>query len=339
MSEVGEFGLIKLLAEAFGIPYPPSREGRQAGLLVGLGDDAAVAPRPDGPVIWTTDTLVAGVHFLPERSSWQDVGWKALAVNLSDIAAMGGTPHLSLVTLLLPPDFCVEDALDLYRGLHAAAEEYGVTLAGGDIVRAPVFAVTVALSGLALTGALGQSRVLTRSAARPGDVVAVSGTVGDAAGGVRLLQAGSAFETDAERRLRDAQQRPRPRISLGRQAVRAGLRCAIDVSDGLVQDLRHVATASRAGIRVEANRVPTSDALRAVFPGEAAGLALSGGEDYELVLIGPRPAVEGLIDASETPLTEIGEVYAADEPHVAVIDEAGREVPLPRAGWDHLTRP
>ncbi|HWO73176.1 MAG TPA: thiamine-phosphate kinase [Dehalococcoidia bacterium] len=336
VSEVGEFGLIRLLAESFGIAYPPSRDGRQPGLLVGLGDDAAVSPRPDGPVIWTTDTLVAGVHFLPERSSWSEVGWKALAVNLSDIAAMGGVPHLCLVTLLLPAEFCVEDALELYSGLHAAAKEYGVTLAGGDIVRSPVFAVTVALSGLAAVGLLGQSSVLTRSAARPDDIVAVSGTLGDAAGGVRLLQAASEFGTESERRLREAQQRPRPRVSLGREAVRAGIRCAIDVSDGLVQDLRHVATASRVGIRVEANRLPISDALRAAFPAEAAGLAISGGEDYELVLIAPRPAVEALIDSSETPLTAIGEVYAADEPHVAVIDETGREVPLARAGWDHL---
>jgi thiamine-monophosphate kinase len=121
--------------------------------------------------------------------------------------------------------------------------------------------------------------------------------------------------------------------------VQAGLRCGIDVSDGLAQDLGHVAVASGVGIRVEAVRVPTSAALRELLPAEALGLAIAGGEDYELVLIGARPAVEALIDASATPLTEIGEVYESDEPRVAVVDETGREIPLPRGGWDHFARP
>lgn len=341
VSEVGEFGLISLLTKEFGIQYPPTRRGgvSQGDLRVGLGDDAVVAARRDGSLILTTDTMVAGVHFLPERCKWLDVGWKALAVNLSDIAAMGGTPHLALVTLCLPADFCVEDAVELYRGLHECATAFEVTLGGGDIVRSPVFSITVALSGWALLPRLGEARVLTRDAARPGDVVAVSGNLGDSAGGVRLLQQGAAFRKKAEQRLRDAQQRPQPRVELGREAVRAGLRCAIDVSDGLVQDLGHVATASGVGIRVDAVRVPTSATLREVFPAEAFGLAISGGEDYELLLIGPRQAVEGLIDTSKTPLTEIGEVYERHAPHVAIVDESGREIPLPRGGWDHFASP
>jgi thiamine-monophosphate kinase len=336
VSEIGEFGLISLLTREFGITYPPSRGATQGDLRVGLGDDAVVAARRDGSVILTTDTLVAGVHFLPERCAWGDVGWKALAVNLSDVAAMGGTPHLALITLCLPPDFAVEDAVALYRGLHECATAYDVTLGGGDVVRSPVFSVTVALSGWAVLPRLGEARLLTRDAARPGDVVAVSGTLGDSAAGVRLLQEGSKFASKAEQRLRDAQMRPQPRVSLGRQALEAGLRCGIDVSDGLVQDLGHVATASGVGIRVEVVRVPTSDALREVFPTEALGLAISGGDDYELLLIGPRPAVEALMSTSKTPLTLIGEVYETDEPHVAVIDETGREIPLQRGGWDHL---
>lgn len=339
VSEIGEFGLISLLSREFGIVYPPKRGATQGDLRVGLGDDAVVAARRDGSVILTTDTLVAGVHFLPERCSWADVGWKALAVNLSDVAAMGGTPHLALITLCLPPDFTVEDAVALYRGLHECATAYEVTLGGGDIVRSPVFSITVALSAWAVLPRLGEARLLTRDAARPGDVVAVSGTLGDSAAGVRLLQQGSKFSSKAEQRLRDAQMRPQPRVRLGRQAVEAGLRCGIDVSDGLVQDLGHVATASGVGIRVEAARVPTSDTLRQVFPAEALGLAISGGEDYELLVIGPRPAVEALMSDSKTPLTLIGEVYETDEPHVAVIDEAGREIPLQRGGWDHFTGP
>lgn len=344
VSEIGEFGLIRLLARELGVDYPPAPGARpQPGLLVGLGDDALVARRAEGALIWTTDTLVAGVHFLPERTAlrrsgqaWQDIGWKALAVNLSDVAAMGGKPHLALVTLLLPADFCVEDAVALYRGLKACAEAFGVTVGGGDIVRAPVFAVTVALSGWAFAERLGEPRALTRGAARAGDVVAVSGSLGDSAGGLRLLGEGASFRTKAQRTLRAAHERPQPRVELGRAAVNAGVRCAIDVSDGLVADLGHIAEASDVGIRVEANRVPVSDALRAAFPAEALGLALSGGEDYELVLVASSAVIDSVIGAARTPLTVIGEVVRYDGSRVAVVDETGREIPLPRGGWDHF---
>lgn len=336
MSEIGEFGLIKLLAREFGIEYPPSRRTAQPGLQVGLGDDAVVTDRHDGSLIWTTDTMVDGVHFLPDGSSWHDVGWKALATNLSDIAAMGGTPHLTLVTLCLPSDFKVEDAVDLYRGLHECATAFNVTVGGGDVVSAPVFSITIALSGWAENAPDGSAAVLTRSGAQPGDVVAVSGTVGDAVAGLRLALTGSEFKTHDEQRLKLAMDRPQPRVALGLEAVRAGLRCGIDLSDGLVQDLGHVATASGVGIRIDGVRVPSSDSLREVFPSEAFGLAISGGQDYELLLIGPRATVEALIDASGTPLTEIGDVYKSDTPRVAIVDEAGTEIPLAHSGWDHF---
>jgi thiamine-monophosphate kinase len=338
VSEIGEFGLIEVLARELGVEYPPLRGARQGNLLVGLGDDAVVTRRRDASIIWTTDTMVAGVHFLPAEDAWTDVGWKALAVNVSDIAAMGGSPELALVTLTLPDDCRVDDIVALYRGLREAAEAFGVTIGGGDIVRSPVFSITVALSGLATTHRLGDALVLTRDAARLRDVIAVSGTLGDAAGGVRLLLGDGGNETDAARQLLRAQQRPQPRVTLGREAVLGGLRCGIDVSDGLMQDLGHIAAASGMIIRVEAARIPTSPALRELFPSEAMGLALSGGEDYELLLVGPRPAVEALIDSSQTPLTLIGEVVSDHGPRVSVVDETGREIPLGPGGWDHFSK-
>jgi thiamine-monophosphate kinase len=337
VSDIGEFALIGLLAQELGVTYPHRNGSKsQPGLLVPLGDDAVVTARHDGALVWTTDTLVAGVHFLPEYSAWQDVGWKALAVNLSDVAAMGGTPYLALVTLMLPPDFRVEDVIDLYRGLKEAATAYGVTIAGGDIVRAPVFAVTVALSGWAQVSHLGQPRVMTRDMARVGDVVAVSGSLGDSAGGLRLIAEGGDLESEASRLLLAAHQRPQPRVRLAKEAVEAGVHCAIDVSDGLVQDLGHIATASHNGLRIEAVRMPVSATLHEVFPARALGLALTGGEDYELVLVAPPAVMEALLARTDTPLTEIGEVVHYETPHVAVVDETGREIPLGGAGWDHF---
>ncbi|HLF78528.1 MAG TPA: thiamine-phosphate kinase [Dehalococcoidia bacterium] len=340
VSEIGEFGLIKLLAKELGIEYPPKRGQTHPGLRVGLGDDAVVGRRHDGALIWTTDTMVAGVHFLPQRTAWRDTGWKALAVNLSDIAAMGGRPDLALVTLMLPPEFCVEDAVELYRGLKDASEAFSVTIGGGDIVRASEFAVTVALSGWAYSSSrLGEPQVMTRDAARTGDLVAVSGSLGDSAAGLSLLDQGAAFDTEAQKALRLAHERPQPRVELGQMAVRAGVRCGMDVSDGLVQDLGHIATASHVQVRIDAARIPLSDVLHETFPGRALGLALSGGEDYELLMTAPARVIDALIATSQTPLTVIGEVVSGDAVGVAVTDETGREIPLGRAGWDHLSKP
>jgi thiamine-monophosphate kinase len=328
VSEVGEFGLIELLCRELGLPYPPG-PGRppRRGFIVDVGDDALLtAPSPDAGV-WTTDTLVAGVHFVPDVTPWRNVGWKALAVNVSDVAAMGGTPSAALVTLCLPGDFCVEDAVELYGGLRECCDAYGVRVAGGDVVRSPVFTVTVALSGAVPAG----GPYLTRSAAKPGDAIAVSGALGAAAAGARLLLAGRRESAPSE--LIEAQERPRPPARLGPEAARAGLRCGIDVSDGLVQDLGHVCRASGLAARIEAAKVPVSPALRREFPKDALDLALTGGEDYQLLLCGPLRTLDLLI-AAGAGLTIIGETVAG-EPSVTVTGPAGDRV-FEQGGWDHF---
>jgi thiamine-monophosphate kinase len=342
VSEVGEFGLIRLLTAEFGIDYPPAAGAwPRPGLLVDVGDDAVVTERQSAAMVWTTDTMVAGVHFLPDRTPWEATGWKALAVNVSDIAAMGARPHLALVTLCLPADFEVDDAVDLYRGLHACAFEYDVVLGGGDIVRAPVFSVTVALSGLAFTTDLGVPAALTRGAARPGDLVAVSGSPGESAAGLTLLQrengastGGDALPGAVSRKLIDSHERPRARVSLGRAALEAGVRCGMDVSDGLLQDLGHISRASGVTIRVDAGAVPLSPELATAFPQEALRLALTGGEDYELVLIGSRVALDRVIAASETPVAIIGEVQAGEA--AVRVEGAGVAFDSGPGGWDHF---
>jgi thiamine-monophosphate kinase len=269
---------------------------------------------------------------LPGKTSWWNVGWKALAVNLSDMAAMGGMPVLALVTLYLPADFCVEDLQEVYRGLGVAATSYDVKIGGGDIVRAPVFSITVALSGWAVASPLRQPQIMTRSSARAGDLVAVTGTLGDSAAGLGLIK----DDDEASPYLRQRHEKPEPRLESARKALDAGIRCAIDISDGLVQDLGHVARASNVAIRLEAGRIPLSAELTQLLPGRALGLALTGGEDYELALIGPGLAIEPLLALTDPPITLIGEVIEAHEPHVGVIDERGQEIPLGNIGWDHL---
>ena len=336
VSELGEFGLIDRLAEALAA-RPMTESARR--LAVGIGDDAAVWRGDGAAVIATTDTLVAGVHFLSDGTPWRAVGWKALAVNASDVAAMGGTPDFALVTLALPEDAEVEEIEELYHGLAEAANTYEVTIAGGDIVRSPTMAISVTLTGRAEVDSEGAPVVLRRDAAQAGDVVAVTGALGGAAGGLRVLQSGEA-ETETTRALVERHLRPQARLAAGRAALAAGVRCAIDVSDGLLQDLGHLCRASGLGAVVRRDDVPIDEALRDQFEAEEAlRCAIAGGEDYELLLVGGREQIDAAGREAGVPVTAIGEMVASAEQRVKLLDEVGADVPFDVAGWDHFRGP
>ena len=334
--EIGEFALIERLARRMASLASP-QAGAPPALLLGIGDDAA-AWRAEGVMLATTDSLVEGIHFLPEVAPWRAVGWKALAVNASDIAAMGGVPCYGLVTLGLPPDLPVTTVDELYEGLAEACQEWGLTIAGGDIVRAPLLFITVALWGEAREG-----RLLTRSGASRGDLIAVTGTLGEAAAGLALLRRGQRQGPLREgpkarvgRVLVEAQLRPRPPLSAGPLAARLGVAAGIDISDGLLQDLGHICRASGVAAVVEAACVPASAALQEAFPEEALRLACTGGEDYQLLLTASAPVLEEMKRRSPVPLTVIGHIQAGEPGRVRLVDEEGQEVTFARAGWDHL---
>lgn len=344
VGDLGEFGLIERLRGQIGAP-------RDERLIVGIGDDAAVWRSGAGYAIATTDTMVAGVHFLPGAVAWRDVGWKALAVNVSDIAAMGGAPSFALVTLQLPPETPAAAVDELYAGLGECAEVYGVSIAGGDIIASPVFAITVALAGDARADEAGRPLLLRRDAAKAGDLIAVTGPLGGSAGGLRVLQLPPSTELDdGEReiseRLVGRHMRPWPRVDAGGLAVRAGLRCGMDISDGLVQDLGHICRASGVDAEVRIDDLPLEDGLTALFPQDARALAATGGEDYELLLVGGegalRIAEEALRKHLEMPdvrqLTIVGRITGVGAGRVRVINVAGAEIALPSRGWDHLAR-
>jgi thiamine-monophosphate kinase len=327
-------------------------------LLVDIGDDAAVVRRGALADIYTTDTLVDGVHFVAGRIPWHELGWKSLAVNLSDIAAMGGRPLYSLVTLGVTQDARVTDLTELYRGLRAASAEFGGRVIGGDVVRSPVMFITMAMVGTAIKIA-GRPVVLTRSAVRPGDQIAVTGVLGSSAGGLRLISEGRQRGRRSSLALVRAHNTPIPRVAEGRALVRAGVRAAMDVSDGLVADLGKLCAASNVRAVVTAERVPVANELRRAFPNDYLQLALGGGEDYELLFAAP-PDVMELARGKVGPVgaTVIGRAVAArggaargagstssngrpgqltgPAGAVRVVDREGREVPVQRAGWDHL---
>jgi thiamine-monophosphate kinase len=324
--DLGEFGLIERLRRALG-------ERGDERLVVGIGDDAAVWRAGGGFAVATTDTMVAGVHFLPGDVAWRDVGWKALAVNVSDVAAMGAAPSFALVTLCVPPETAVADIDELYAGLRECAEAYGVTVAGGDVVASPVFAITVALSGAVGVRGDGTPALLRRDGACAGDAVAVTGALGGSAGGLRVLTEGVARTEPAER-LIARHMRPRPRVDAGRAAVSAGAACAIDISDGLAQDLGHVCEASGLGAELWLPKVPLDDALVATFPDDAPTLAATGGEDYELIVVATEDVLRRAEVMLGTPLPIVG--LMREGAGVRVLDAAGREVRVQMRGWDHL---
>ena len=329
--ELGEFGLIERLNGMI-----PRGRGRPTAaserLIIGIGDDAAAWYGDTSIQLATVDSLIQDVHFSLNTASWEEVGWKSLAVNVSDIAAMGGLPGYALISLGLPGDTGVEDVIALYRGMIDLAGEYEVDIIGGNTVSAPQVVINVTVLGS--TGS-GDGQILTRSAARPGDLIAVTGILGAAAAGVEILGKGLTFEPGATASLRKACLHPRPRVAEGRLLVEHGVKAAIDISDGLIADLNHICQESRVGARVEVDRVPISLAVKECFPDRALELALSGGEDYELLFTAAADNIDRVRMAASCPITVIGEIASEGVNETVLVDSHGNPVSLPGTGWDH----
>ncbi len=332
IGELGEFGLIDLLADLIreeGLRYTKDQRGHR--LLLGIGDDTAAWENVSSTVeLFTTDTMVSGVHFLSDRISWEDLGWKALAVNYSDIAAMGGVPLYSIVTLGLPEETNVEDIVGMYRGMISLCRNYGGTIVGGDVVSSPVMFVTVALTGTS------DGPPLTRGSAMVGDQVAVTGNLGSSGGGLRMFLEGLTFEEEIAELLREAHSRPKPRISEGLALRNKGVKAAMDISDGLVDDLSKLCRSSKVGAIINADKVPVHPGLREAFPKDWLSLALNGGEDYELVFTATRDIMAEASSKLKGQVTVIGEIVLGEEERVKVIDESGQPISVEGRGWDHF---
>jgi thiamine-monophosphate kinase len=329
VSELGEFGLIELLAKIVGQP-----KGKQ--VLIGIGDDAACWRTGASTQIVTSDSLIQDVHFSLSTTTWRELGWKALAVSLSDIAAMGGLPQYALVSLGLPGDTEVASVAELYEGIEELARFFDVSIVGGDSVGAPVVMVSLAVVGKAEKNL----SVLTRSAAAPGELIAVTGYLGTSAAGLAMLQGVLELHLKDEEtagQLKEAHLRPYPRVVEGQALACHGVEAAIDLSDGLVGDLGRLCKASGVGARLFTSQIPVHPLVRNSFGGDAIQLALSGGEDYELLFTARSEVIERVRGAIACPVTVIGETVAKPE-MVKVIDEHGNELSVEKAGWEHFAK-
>ena len=329
VSEVGEFGLIEVLAGVIG----PDREGAGANgfrLTLGIGDDTAAWETSRATELATTDTVVEGVHFTRDTTPWPDLGWKLMAANVSDIAAMGGLPLYSLVTLGLPADTQVEDIRALYEGMLEGARKYDVAIVGGDIVRSPTMFVTLSLNGVH------SGKPMLRSTAQPGYQVAVSGYLGSSAGGLRLMLDGMEADAEADAFLRHAHRRPEPHVQQGMLISQAGVGVAMDVSDGLLDDLSKLCTASGVGAEVRSDAVPVHPLLQRAFPHDALDMALNGGEDYLLLFAAPADLMSRAIEKLGPPAAVIGEITDGPAGTVRLLEPSGQARDVNVRGWDHF---
>ena len=323
---VGEFTLLAAIR--------PLLDGDGAGVPLGVDDDAAVAEIGGVPVAMAVDTVVDGVHFDLGISSLSDVGFKAVAVNVSDLAAIGARPSDVLVSLQRPRGFDIAEATALYTGLREAADRWGCRLLGGDTVSSPTLAVSVTVLGRPID----DTHLLRRDGARSGDLVVVVGPLGLAAAGLALHRAGATDLLDAHPALLAAHRRPQALLEVAPALVAAGAHSAIDISDGLGRDLGHIADASGVAIRLDAGRLEPDPAVAAAaerLGTDPLDYVVGGGEDFALAATLPPDALPRLQDALEGQphrLRVVGEVSSGQG---VALYGIGDDRDVATSGWEH----
>ncbi|UCF93657.1 MAG: thiamine-phosphate kinase [Desulfobacterales bacterium] len=331
LRDIGEFGFIARVSRGCLI--------RPDNIIKAIGDDAAAFTTAPGAVtLITTDLLVERVHFLRHAIAGFDLGYKSLAVNLSDIAAMGGTAREAFVSLGIPENCALEYLDEFYRGMQTLAEQYAVNILGGDTTGSKVdLIINVAVHGL-----VPPAELLGRDGAKPGDIIFSTGFLGESRAGLHLVLNDIRIDTPELEMLLRAHHRPEPQLREGRfLAQRPGVHAAIDVSDGLSSDVGHILEASSVGARLYAEKIPVSASLAdfcARFDFEPVDYALSGGEDYTLICTAaPEHADQLAADFQKTfnrPLFAIGEITATRQMELIYPD--GRLASLTPSGWNHF---
>jgi thiamine-monophosphate kinase len=324
ISRLGEFALIERIRRV----VPENRK-----VMIGIGDDAACVFNQSQNSLITTDILIEGVDFKLDWMSLFDLGYKSLAVNLSDIAAMGGVPDFFLLGLGIPPRFTSKQIDEFYRGIASLAEETKVVLVGGDLSGARDFTISACILGHAPHGPI------TRRGAHRGDDIYVTGTLGDSALGLWLLERRQRPRSGSHEFLISRHRRPAPRLAAGLLLAREKLATAmIDISDGLLQDLDHIASQSKIGAEIWASELPLSPAYRAMMAKVGLDVAVSGGEDYELLFCAlpeNRERIYGLEKELHVPVKRIGSCLAAEQ-RVRVIDASGKPLTIRSRGYNHF---
>lgn len=314
----GEFGFIEYIRNRFSVP---------AGML-GIGDDCAIMPCGEGEIIYTTDMLFEGVHFLRNAASPEDIGWKSLAVNLSDIASMGGVPEATFLSIALPKDARGDWAERFIDGYAELSDKFGVTLLGGDTTSS----LRDIVINVGVIGRIPKGKAIKRSGAKPGHGIYVTDNLGDSAAGLKAIL-NNWERTPGVESLILSHLKPMPRLKEGHALMKTGVVGAMmDVSDGIASDLRHILKASGVGAEIALDKIPVSGHLKDIckrFDQDPYALAIGGGEDYELLFTAPSD-IEGMVDF---PVYRIGEIVPGD---ALVWRKNGRNVEMDVVGYRHF---
>jgi len=328
IKDVGEFDLIKRMSDGLASPCRP--------VIAGIGDDSAVLRPPTGRLqLVTTDMLVENVHFRLDFANPFQIGWRSLAVNISDIAAMGGEPTYAFVSIGLPRETTVEFVDELYSGMRKMAESYSVDIVGGDTVSAPQVVINIAL-----LGEVESENLILRSRAKTGDALAVTGDLGGSEAGLTILKRGLPIKGTKKHLM------PIPRVPEGRSLAKSGYVTAmIDVSDGLASEAHHICEASGTSAELYLDNIPLFDSVRHVAKHTGRNpydFALYGGEDYELLFTCPQDKVAHLAEdisrTCGTPVTVVGRIVDISHP-ITMQDASGKIMPLKPRGYDHFSPP
>ncbi len=332
IAEIGEFGLISKIAALIDEKSDGQSPARR-DLLLGIGDDAAAWKSPGGIELITTDILVEEVHFDFAYTDWKNLGWKSMAINISDINSMGGRPRYALVSLALPGRGEAADVIDLYRGILEISNTYGIAVAGGNISASDKVVINITLTGLA------DVNIMTRSSAQPGDLVAVFGFPGLSSAGRKTLSQFIDLDADALQLFRNAHLRPSPDFNNGPLLAGLGVKTAIDISDGLAADLTHICMASGVAATLHLNNLPIHPLLKRYFGRDSLKMCLAGGEDYQLLITASPDVLQRVNAALDQAPVVIGEITEGQPYAVSILDEGGNPVHIDFSGWDHYKHP
>ncbi|MFC1712964.1 thiamine-phosphate kinase [Candidatus Poribacteria bacterium] len=325
IKDIGEFDLIKRMSAGL--------ESTGRPVIAGIGDDSAVLPAAEGTLqLVTTDMLVENVHFRLDFAEPFQIGWRSLAVNISDIAAMGGEPTYAFVSIGLPRETTVEFVDELYSGMQKIATEYSVDIVGGDTVSAPQIVINIAL-----LGEVEAENLLLRSGAKEGDALAITGNLGGSEAGLTILKDDLQLEGIKKHLM------PVPRVQEGRLLAKSGyVTSMIDISDGLASETHHICEASGTGAELCMNSIPLSDNVRQVAKNAGRkpyDLALYGGEDYELLFTCQSDKVsflaENMLKVCGIPLTTVGKIVERSR-SITIEDVSGNIISLRPRGYDHF---
>jgi thiamine-monophosphate kinase len=331
LDAIGEFGFIKKISRGCLI--------RPEGVIKSIGDDAAAfTVAPDMVSLITTDLLVERIHFIRNSIAGFDLGYKSLAVNLSDIAAMGGSAREAFISIAIPQDCPLEYLEAFYDGMKNLATEFDVNILGGDTTRSKEDLII----NVVVQGTVAKTQMMCRDAARPGDIVVSSGYLGNSKAGLHLILNNIPADTEDLKVLYRAHVLPKPHLHEGRfLASQPGIHAGIDTSDGLSSDLGHIAEQSRVGAALYSDKIPISDSLLKFcsrFDFDPVEYALSGGEDYTLLCTVAPQGAEELAEKFQRefkkPLFQIGEVN--DKNRLDMIFPDGSSKPIVPTGWDHF---